>query len=182
MTRTSKSDSRRAPATIGTRLASYARWQRQCLFVGGGIGGVALLGDLVKDSFASAEDLRARFITLILLSGIALGYGYLQFFYAEMKLQNYKEGQQGIENASTVPQCPTFRYPWLGYILAIVGIVLLLLAGYVLYRAAWESANTPPPATPGPIHVELDPAQLDRIEKWLQRESQNPQESNIPGK
>ncbi len=163
---------------IGNRLSQYARWQAQCLYIGGGLGGLALFGDLAKDSFAESREMRAWFITTVIVSATVIGYGYIQYYYAAAKLQNFKESANN-NNESAVPGQREYNYPLIGYIATWIGIVCLVASAVLLSNAAWKSVSAPSHPMQVEIHptqIEVNPAQVAGIEKWVQSQIPTPEE------
>ncbi|MFE3985904.1 hypothetical protein ACFXPR_15600 [Nocardia tengchongensis] len=139
---------------IGPRLVQYDRWQQQCLYIGAGIGGLALFGEIARDSFAqSSYELRAWFITLVIAAAATLGLGYIQYRYASEKLNLYLRLNQE-KNITEQRKVPTsteegevsYSYPFLGYAMALIGLACTIAAAIILITAVWKASSGSPPA------------------------------------
>lgn len=119
------------------RLSQYSRWEKNCAYLGGGLGGLVLFGDLAKDSFQLAPPhLRAFFITFIVVGGTALGRAYIGYLSAYHKLQAWQKTSGAEENAD-VPADNNYRYPRSSKYSFWLALSFSGLAGALLVIASW---------------------------------------------
>lgn len=124
--------------TIGVRLDSFTRWQKFCAYLGGGLGGLVLFGDLAKDSFAGAPHwMRALFITIVVASGISLGRSYFGYVFAENQLVKRRRQEESWTDATEVPAGKEYD-PLAPFICYWIALVLGLCAAILLIIAAWQ--------------------------------------------
>ncbi|MGW2663633.1 hypothetical protein ACWCW7_21945 [Nocardia tengchongensis] len=133
------------PRTFGERISAYGRWQQKCLYLAGGFGGLALFGDLAKDSFSLAPPwVRAGFITAVVAGAVLVGSSYAAASVPKDALQR----QLDRRNAATpdahlgdlVPDRAEFAesrwlrmYMWLGFCCLSLAALLLLTATWWQY-------------------------------------------------
>lgn len=143
MTASSPKPRSNEPDTIEERLESFARWQKFCAFLGAGLGGLVLFGDLAKDSFgASPYWMRALFITVVVAAGISLGRAYFGYVFADSQLVK-RQSKEGLANNAAVPADKEFD-PLAPFVCFWIALVLGICAAVVLILAAW----TPPATVP----------------------------------
>jgi hypothetical protein len=115
------------------RKQSYEKWKQYCIYLGSGYGALVFFGDLAKDSFQlSPYQVRASFITLVLIGGIFLGraaFGYLQ--------ANHKLQLSGLAGTADIPSDKLYRYPRAAFVSYWLALLLGLCAASTLVVAAW---------------------------------------------
>lgn len=123
--------------------ANYLRWEKFCAYLGAGLGGLVLFGDLAKDAFANADyTIRAMFITVALLAGAAIGRAYWGFTYADYELS--REGFEGPDQRNLETPDWAVKSENQSFFFYWVGVILLVWVAILLVLAAW----TAPSATP----------------------------------
>jgi hypothetical protein len=133
------------------------------LYIGGGLGGLVLFGDLAKDSFeAVIHDMRAVFITAIVISGATIGFGYFHYHFAHISLKDYKKATS-LPNETDIPDEQKFAYPLIGFVSSWIAIFSMLAAALCLIFAAWQPGCILAPSETK--RVEIDPTQLAQIEQ-----------------
>ncbi|RJO70018.1 hypothetical protein D5S18_29595 [Nocardia panacis] len=126
--------------TIGRRLEKYARFQKLTIYLGGGLGGLVLFGDLAKDVFLLVPDwLRAAFIAAALVTGGCIGYAYSGFQWAETLLQRELDDNHLWVRSSKISEVAGHEWPTVAYVEynlapALIGLTALLL----LIAAVWS--------------------------------------------
>jgi Trk-type K+ transport system membrane component len=138
------------------RLSQYEKRKSLSLFMGTGLGGLALFGDLAKDSFAEApHELRAWFITLVVASGAAIGLSYHRFHYAAWYLDAVKHFRT-VDETTVVPTNKEFEYPVLAWLLQWVGVVGLIVSAVLLCDTAWTSVSVATHSAPAELSHPAD--------------------------
>ncbi|HEX3679945.1 MAG TPA: hypothetical protein VHU90_09515 [Galbitalea sp.] len=130
--------SARGADTVDRRLEKYARFQKLDVYLGGGLGGVILFGDLAKDAFTLAPDwLRALFITSALLTGACIGFAYSGFQWAETDLQRKLDDTKSVNKSSKIDEVSNHVWPQRAYRLQRLAPILIAMTAGVLIIAAW---------------------------------------------
>lgn len=134
----------RGEPRLDMRLAQYARWQANCQYLGGGIGGLVLLGGLLKDSFTGAPyTLRAIFVTAVVVAAATVGRAYIGYLAATFRLKA-AQVKEGLTDDAILFKSATLKYPLTAFIAFWIGLIAVIFATCILIIAAW----TPPvPAT-----------------------------------
>ncbi|CAN7467138.1 hypothetical protein LJR013_003208 [Pseudarthrobacter oxydans] len=125
---------RRPPLSRAFAHANHIRWEKFCAYLGAGVGGLALFGDVGKDVLASAPyPARALFLTAVVTAGVFLGRAY--FGYTEADYRLTREGDVHDEHSPTpevirkiADQAHTFF---------IAGFLTAGVAAGVFIYAAW---------------------------------------------
>ncbi|NHU42992.1 hypothetical protein [Rhodococcus sp. A14] len=149
--------------TFNEQISDYQGWQRRCLYVAGGLGGLILFGDLAKDSFSDApSSVRAVFMTFAILAAGLIGYSYTRVAVSIDSLQRELErrnvalhaaaaaaiasgtGADAAKEAATagagdneVPDRVVFKFPVSAVWTFGAGFVLLVISSVPLLVAAW---------------------------------------------
>jgi hypothetical protein len=119
------------------RLAKYERWVKNCAYLGGGLGGLVLFGDLAKDTFQLAPPLlRALFVTFVVAAGGGLGRAYVGYLSASHKLESWRKNA-GQSDDVEVPADSKYRYPRSSKLFFWFALVCGGVAAALLIAAAW---------------------------------------------
>lgn len=121
--------------TIARRLEKYERFVRLDAYLGGALGGLALFGDLAKESLQDAP-LRATFITLAMVTALTIGSAFSGFEWAQTvlkrKLVDTKSAEQDLVTAVGPDQ-----WPWSAWLAQKLAPILVGLTGVSLVVATW---------------------------------------------
>ena len=125
--------------TIARRLEKYERFVRLDAYLGGALGGLALFGDLAKDSFHDAgAPLRATFITLAMVTALTIGTAFSGFEWAQTVLKRKLVDTKSAEHDLIGAVGPD-GWPWSAWLAQRFAPILLGLTGISLVVATWWS-------------------------------------------
>lgn len=123
--------------TVRRRLQKYERFQRLDLYLGGGLGGLLLFGELARDVFVDAPQwLRPLFITLALSTALCIGFAYSGFEWAQTKLKRTCEDTSHDRQSPITDAAPN-SWPPHAFLLQKSAPVFLGLTATLLLIAAW---------------------------------------------
>lgn len=107
------------------QLAQHRRLVSLTTYVGGGLGALALFGDLAKDVFSESAWLRATFFTLVFLGAALLVHARqsAEWFLIEV--------ERGKKTASDSSNGPFISYKLATLAAAASGLILVAASWYV---------------------------------------------------
>ncbi|MBD1541035.1 hypothetical protein G9E11_01940 [Arthrobacter sp. IA7] len=129
-------DKEEVPYPRSAAHANHVRWEKFCAYLGAGLGGLILFGDLAKDAFANADyTIRAMFITAAVAAGAAIGRAYWGFTHADYELS--RAGYEGPDNQNLDTPGWVVKSETMSFFFYWVGAALLACATALLFVAAW---------------------------------------------
>jgi hypothetical protein len=125
--------------TVGLRLQKYDRFLKLDAYLAGGLGGLALFGDLAKDAFHDAPDwVRGGFITFVVLTGLSIGSAWNKFLWAQTLLERKLIPSDLKDRADDpIAQVAPDSWPRRAFRWQKAAPILLALTAIWLLVAAW---------------------------------------------
>lgn len=145
--------SNRENDSIILRLEKYGRFQKLALYLGGGLGGLALFGNVASGAFDIAPQwVRGAFIAAALITGLAIGYSYQRFQWAETDLRRRKRAT-GEKLSCPITKISDHKWPRSAHFVHNVSPFLLATtASFLLTATIWPNRTTSEPWGYGFLH------------------------------
>jgi hypothetical protein len=125
-------------------LLGYERRDKKCIYIGGAVAALLVVGGLGDKLFGSVDPLyRASFITTALVSGALIGVCKIIYEQAATELAEKKAKHRVNGSDELDRHAPTLAYPKLGPFLFVGGLAVLVASAMILVAAVVAAVVDP---------------------------------------